>query len=638
MSGRERRAAGEGRPAGVAGAHQPHRREPARPGRRRRTSRTSSARAGPSPRSRRTADGGSLDRTSSPGRPARRRPLREPARPPGAASTGASASSASSSSSSSCSSAARPSRSRRRRSTSRRSRRTSRRTTVALPAHRGSILDRNGDELAVGKPQQTVVRRSAPPGRPACRGGRALRRAADQPPQGAPGRRGRAGRRQEAKSWFAYVARKVDPELARAALALDLPGVVSYTEEERTYPLKATAAQVLGFAGTENKGLAGIELLYDKELSGKAGSETVVRDPAGHALKTVAHQEPTSGQNVRLTLDSEIQYYAEDVLEKTVRDTGAKAATAIVMDPRTGEVLAMANVTREGFHGFGKGDQAAEKNRAVTDVYEPGSIFKLVTISGALADGIVTPTRSSRCRPAPRGRPRDQRVAPARHGELLGARDPAAVQQRGRRDDRHEDGQGRASPSGSRPSASASRPASSSPARRAASSAGGAVVGLLDRQHPHGAGHRRDAHPDGRGVLRPSPTTAWQVRPRLVAQVGTEVYDEAREAPGDPRPRWRARCATCSRWPSPRAPAPRRRSPATRSPARPAPPRCRARGRLLQGRLRGLVHRHGARPTIRGWSSWSPSTSRTAMYGGEVAAPAVQKIMRFALQHLEIAP
>jgi cell division protein FtsI (penicillin-binding protein 3) len=193
------------------------------------------------------------------------------------------------------------------------------------------------------------------------------------------------------KKWFAYVARKVDPEYAKAALALDLPGVGSYTEEKRMYPLKATAAQVLGFAGTENTGLEGMELLYDKQLSGKSGSETIVRDPAGHALKTIAQQEPLSGQNVRLTLDSDIQYYAEDVLKKTVRDTGAKSAISIVMDPRTGEVLAMANITRDGFHGFGKGDRAAEKNSAVTDVYEPGSIFKLVTISGALADGLVKP-------------------------------------------------------------------------------------------------------------------------------------------------------------------------------------------------------------------------------------------------------
>ncbi len=135
-----------------------------------------------------------------------------------------------------------------------------------------------------------------------------------------------------------------------------------------------------------------------------------MRDPAGHTLKTIAQQEPVSGQNVRLTLDSDIQYYAEDVLKKTVRDTGAKSAISIVMDPRSGEVLAMANVMRDGFHGFGKGDQAAEKNSAVTDVYEPGSIFKLVTISGALADGrrhAEQPVHAAA--EHPRRRPRDAR-------------------------------------------------------------------------------------------------------------------------------------------------------------------------------------------------------------------------------------
>jgi cell division protein FtsI (penicillin-binding protein 3) len=261
---------------------------------------------------------------------------------------------------------------------------------VVLPAHRGSVLDRSGNELAVGKPQQTVIadphllvdpRAAADELCDALQiNRRKARRAVEDKLV--------AGKQQE--SWFTYVARKVDPELAKAALALDLPGVVSYTEEKRMYPLMGAAAQVIGFAGTENKGLAGIELLYDKELSGKAGSETVVRDPAGHAIKTVAHQEPRSGQNVRLTLDSQIQYYAEDVLEKTLRDSGGASAISIVMDPRTGEILAMANVSKEGFHGFGKGDPA-EKNRAVTDWYEPGSIFKLVTISGALADGTVTP-------------------------------------------------------------------------------------------------------------------------------------------------------------------------------------------------------------------------------------------------------
>jgi len=260
--------------------------------------------------------------------------------------------------------------------------------TIALPAHRGAILDRSGQELAVGKPAQTVYATPYLLDHPAAaahdlcaalqinrkRERRAVTKALAQP-----------------KSGFAYVARKVDPELAKAALALDLPGVGSYAEEERTYPMKGSAAQVLGFAGMDNNGLAGIELLHDKELSGVAGSEVIVRDPAGRVLKTTRLTQPVPGADVRLTLDEDIQYVAEDVLAHTVRASYAKSATAIVMDPRSGEILAMANVPQVVGNDFGR-TPANDRNRAVTDLYEPGSIFKLVTISGALADGLVTPT------------------------------------------------------------------------------------------------------------------------------------------------------------------------------------------------------------------------------------------------------
>jgi cell division protein FtsI (penicillin-binding protein 3) len=259
--------------------------------------------------------------------------------------------------------------------------------SVTLPAHRGAILDRNGQELAVGKPAQTIYATPYLLDDPAgaahdlCaalqinrkRDLRAVTKALSQH-----------------KSGFAYVARKVDPELAKAALALDIPGVGSYAEEERTYPMKGSAAQVLGFAGVDNNGLAGMELLHDKELSGVAGSEVVVRDPAGRTLKTVRQTQPVPGADVRLTLDEDIQYVAEDVLQHTVRSSFAKSATAIVMDPRTGEILAMANVPQVKGNVFGR-TPANDRNRAVTDVYEPGSIFKLVTISGALADGLITP-------------------------------------------------------------------------------------------------------------------------------------------------------------------------------------------------------------------------------------------------------
>ena len=258
---------------------------------------------------------------------------------------------------------------------------------LVLPAHRGAILDRNGQELAVGKPQQTVFATPYLLDDPEaaalalCRALQIDRKKERRAVIAALSRRG---------SGFAYVARKVDPELAQAARALDLPGVGTYDEEERTYPMQGSAAQVLGFAGVDNQGLAGIELAYDEQLSGEAGSEVVVRDPAGRTLKTVRQAPPVPGADVRLTIDENIQYTAEDVLARAVRDSHAKAAVAIVMDPRTGEVLAMANVPKVKGNVFK--NSPSERNRAVTDVYEPGSIFKLVTISGALADDLVRPT------------------------------------------------------------------------------------------------------------------------------------------------------------------------------------------------------------------------------------------------------
>ena len=257
--------------------------------------------------------------------------------------------------------------------------------SVVLPAHRGAILDRNERELAVGKPAQTVFATPYLLDEP-----KAAARALCEALQIKKKRERRALEEALArpKSGFAYVARTVDPALAKAALALDLPGVGAYAEEKRSYPMKGSAAQVLGFAGVDGNGLAGVEMEYDKQLAGVAGSEVIVRDPAGHALRTVRETQPTSGETVRLTLDEDIQFWAEDVLEHTVRGSSATAATAIVMDPRTGEILAMANVPEIKDNMFGV-KPADDRNRCITDAYEPGSIFKLVTISGALADGTV---------------------------------------------------------------------------------------------------------------------------------------------------------------------------------------------------------------------------------------------------------
>ena len=141
---------------------------------------------------------------------------------------------------------------------------------------------------------------------------------------------------------FVYLARKIDPLAAAKLQKLDIPGLGFYPEELRTYPQSRVASQVLGYAGMDNRGLEGLERSLDKALSGRSGSQTVVKDPLGRALDVVSMRPETSGKSVRLTLDHQIQANAEAVLADTVRRNGAKSATAIVMDPYTGAVLAMA--------------------------------------------------------------------------------------------------------------------------------------------------------------------------------------------------------------------------------------------------------------------------------------------------------
>jgi cell division protein FtsI (penicillin-binding protein 3) len=507
---------------------------------------------------------------------------------------------------------------------------------VVLPAHRGSILDRNGNELAVGKPQQTVFADPHLLNDPTAAADelcdalqinrRKARRAVEDKLV--------AGKQQ--KSWFTYVARKVDPELAKAALALDLPGVVSYTEEKRMYPLKATAAQVLGFAGTENKGLAGIELLYDEDLSGRAGSETVVRDPAGHALKTVAHQEPKSGQNVRLTLDSQIQYYAEDVLRKTVRDTGGTSATSIVMDPRTGEILAMANVTKEGFHGFGKGDQSAEKNRAVTDVYEPGSIFKLVTISGALADGTVTPDQKFTLPPSIHVADREINESHPRGTVTYSVREilqwssnvgAVTIGMRMKKDGlaRWIKAFGFGKPTGIRFPGEA-----------------GGIVAPVDQWSDSSIGNI----PMGQGIaVTPIQMAAafsavanngWAVRPRLVAQVGDAVYDQVvdrhRVVPGKVAREVRSMLALAvAEGTGTEAQIPGYDVAGKTGTAEMAVPGGYAKGVYVASFI-GMVPADHPKLVV------LCAVNGTPEFGGQAAAPAVKKIMQYSLQRLEIAP
>jgi cell division protein FtsI (penicillin-binding protein 3) len=158
------------------------------------------------------------------------------------------------------------------------------------------------------------------------------------------------------------------------------------------YPLGPVAAHVLGFAGLDNRGLSGLELALDETLAGRNGRQTVVRDPFGRTLDVLSSVSPVEGRNVRLTLDDTLQANAESVLLRTVRQWSAKAATAVVLDPRSGEVLAMASVPGFDANRFPETDKDTQRNRAVTDTYEPGSTLKVVTVAGALSEGLVAPS------------------------------------------------------------------------------------------------------------------------------------------------------------------------------------------------------------------------------------------------------
>jgi cell division protein FtsI (penicillin-binding protein 3) len=257
--------------------------------------------------------------------------------------------------------------------------------TIDLPAARGSILDRNGVELAIGKQAITVYanpRQIADPRATAIAAGRALRVDANR----------LYARLADRSRGFVYLARKADPKRAEALRSLELTGIGFYPEERRVYPQGTVASHVLGFAGLDNRGLAGLELALDRTLTGRNGRRTVVRDPFGRTLEVVSSVPAQEGRSVRLTLDNTLQANAESVLLRTVSRWGAEAATAVVLDPRTGEVLAMAAQPGFDANRFPRTSRDVQRNRAVTDTYEPGSTLKVVTVAGALSDGLVTPS------------------------------------------------------------------------------------------------------------------------------------------------------------------------------------------------------------------------------------------------------
>ncbi|MFL5954297.1 MAG: peptidoglycan D,D-transpeptidase FtsI family protein [Gaiellaceae bacterium] len=258
------------------------------------------------------------------------------------------------------------------------------RESIVIPAGRGTIFDGAGVQLAIGEQTTTVYadpRQVVDPRGVAVAAGRFLGVDANA----------LYAQLHQRRSGFLYVKRFADPKAAAAFLKKDFVGVNGYPEEKRAYPQLSVGSQVVGFAGTDNKGLTGLEVEYDKNLAGKPGRQTIVRDPFGRAIDVLSTTPERAGRDLFTTIDSKIQANAEQVLRQTVSQWHAKSATAIVLDPHTGAVLAMAQAPGYNANNASKVPFGLQRNRAVTDTYEPGSTFKLVTIAGALSTAIVAP-------------------------------------------------------------------------------------------------------------------------------------------------------------------------------------------------------------------------------------------------------
>jgi cell division protein FtsI (penicillin-binding protein 3) len=255
---------------------------------------------------------------------------------------------------------------------------------IADPARRGTIYDRNGVELAVSEDSVTVFAHPFlinDPARVAARlaplvgrsEGELLRKLSDR------------------GSTFVYLRRKMDASLGEKVKRLKIEGIGTVTEPKRVYPQGFLASQVLGLVGTDNGGLSGLEYSQDDALRGEDGERRLVKDALGEPVSLIETKRATPGKNLALTLDTRIQERTEAVLAEVGQTYTPQGATAVVLDPRTGEILALANWPRVDANNVQGAPDFARQNRAIQANYEPGSTFKAITVSGALSERLVEP-------------------------------------------------------------------------------------------------------------------------------------------------------------------------------------------------------------------------------------------------------
>ena len=259
-------------------------------------------------------------------------------------------------------------------------------STLPAPAKRGEIFDRNGRLLAYSVDADTIY---AVPTEvtDAAHTAAALCDALDD----CTGKmRDELRDRLAQNRAFVYVRRRATPLQAKRVAALALQGVAFRKESKRFYPNRELAAHLLGYVGVDNVGLAGLEATFDKTVRGREGKLLVQTDARRHVFSRL-ERAPTAGGSIELTIDEQLQHIAEREVRAGVEAARADGGTAVVMNPHNGEILAMASWPTFNPNDYSDSTEVARRNRAIQDLYEPGSTFKLVTASAALEEKVVTP-------------------------------------------------------------------------------------------------------------------------------------------------------------------------------------------------------------------------------------------------------
>ena len=258
-------------------------------------------------------------------------------------------------------------------------------SVITFPARRGAILDREGEALAISIDLHTVWTDPEHVEDPSGEAKQLAPVLGLDPVE--------VEQKLACDCRFQYLARQVGAKLAQKVAKLDLPGIYMEAEPKRYYPGRRLASHVLGFVDIDGRGLEGIEAQYDEILTGTPGSMTLEQDPAGRPLPQAEfhYERPEPGRSLLLTIDKELQYFTQATLQQATQRFHAEAGTAIVMKPQTGEILALANTPDFDPNKAGTFNDPERRNKAVTDVYEPGSAYKIVAASGALEEGVVGP-------------------------------------------------------------------------------------------------------------------------------------------------------------------------------------------------------------------------------------------------------